>query len=299
MDTFYLGTDGTGGSGQTSEHYTIQVLAGDVDSVRARLVAALGRLGYLILEEDHPLHARRPARGWGQWFASADVLDYPTALTIRLKAEGPLKTRATFYYVVQHPYLTKGDRGVLVREAEALAALAQQRGVGAICVACGTEATEDTRFCRRCGTPMAAGAPELEVLRLSADVRAGQTTMRAMFGTLTVLCIAAVVAIAYAAGFWSELPKAARLLAIFGTAGLWVCWIMSLFVMQRICSALTAKRGQRQELTLEAGAAGLAARTAALAPPAEVMSVVEGTTELLEESRPDRPMVYRKGGNTA
>jgi hypothetical protein len=295
MDASFLGTDGSGGTGQATEHYIVQVLAGDIDSVRARLASSLARFGYTILEDEPTLHARRPARGWGVWYVSMDVLDYPTALTIRLKAEGPLKTRAAFVYVVKHPYLARGDKDILAREAGALAALATQRAGGAICIACGTEATEDSRFCRRCGAPMAAGAPELEVLRMSADVRAGQTAIHGALGLLTFCCLAALVAVAYAAGQWGDVSKPLRLLAIFGTFGLWLSWIFTVFGAVRMRSALASKRPARQEIALEPYPA---ARPAALAPPAEAVSVTEGTTELFDQVPQDRPIVYRKGGNT-
>lgn len=166
----------------TTEHYLRLVLSGDQLSVRDRLINALERLGYDILDdEDTIVRGRRCARGWGSSYSSADVLDYPMTLTIRLKPHGEHGTRATFDYVVKHPSITKGEREVLTREAEAIAALASARNVDRVCSSCGTESTDDSKFCRRCGVKLSANFSELEVLRMSAEIRAGYTSIVATF----------------------------------------------------------------------------------------------------------------------
>jgi ribosomal protein L40E len=82
---------------------------------------------------------------------------------------------------VKHPSITKGEREVLTREAEALSALAAVRGSDLVCTACGTESNDDSKFCRRCGVKLSVEIPELEVLRMSAEMRAGYTSIVATF----------------------------------------------------------------------------------------------------------------------
>lgn len=96
---------------QTTEHYLRKVLVGDIQSVRVRLIAALERLEYDILDDDdHVIRGRRQARGWGTSYSSADVLDYPMTLIVKLKEQGDHATRATFDYVVRHPSLSGGEK---------------------------------------------------------------------------------------------------------------------------------------------------------------------------------------------
>ena len=166
----------------TTEHYLRKVLAGDIKSVRVRLIAALERLDYDILDdEEHVIRGRRQARGWGTSYSSADVLDYPMTLMVKLKEQGEHATRATFDYVVKHPSLSKGEKEVLTKEAEAISALATVRAVDKICSACGTESTDDSRFCRRCGSKMVVESNELEILRMYSEIRAGHTSVVSTF----------------------------------------------------------------------------------------------------------------------
>jgi hypothetical protein len=60
-------------------------------------------------------------------------------------------------------HLTKGDRQTLAREAQAIAALATERGAISACPSCGTQVTDESNFCRRCGAPLELDLPELEV----------------------------------------------------------------------------------------------------------------------------------------
>lgn len=202
MSDFIFPVESSVSTYHTTEHYLRRVLAGDVASVRFRLVNALERLGYDILDdEESVIRGRRAARGWGTSYSSADVLDYPMTLIVKLKAQGEHATRATFDYVVKHPSLSKGEKEILTREAEAISALATVRAVERICLACGTESTDDSRFCRRCGAKMTVETNELEILRMSAEIRAGHTSVVAAF-------------IAAAGGFGLTV---AALIAIFGS----------------------------------------------------------------------------------
>ncbi len=155
-----------------AEHEVVRLVPGDLETVRRRLCEALEQLGYRVLDEN-PLRARRRASGWGQSGCTTNVLDYPITLQIGLKAISHNTTRATFDYTVKNPMLVEGDRHTLMREAEALIALAVARATSTACVACGAEAVASARFCRQCGAPNAAAEPaELEVLRLTANSRA-------------------------------------------------------------------------------------------------------------------------------
>jgi hypothetical protein len=165
---------------QTTEHFLRRVLAGDLRSVRARIITALERLGYDIIDDGALMvRGRHSASGWGTFYSSADVLDYPRTLVVKLKAAGEHSTRVTYDYVVKHPSLSTGEKDILTREAEAISSLATVRNRDKHCAACGTESTDDSRFCRRCGAPMAANNPELELLNMAAEVRSGLTSVTA------------------------------------------------------------------------------------------------------------------------
>lgn len=155
-----------------AEHEVTRLIPGEIETVRRGLSEALEQLGYRVLDEN-PLRARRRASGWGQSGCSTDVLEYQATLQIGLKAISHNTTRATFDYTVKNPMLVEGDRHTLMREAEALIALATARVMPAVCAACGSEAIMISRFCRQCGAPNTQAEPaELEVLRLTANSRA-------------------------------------------------------------------------------------------------------------------------------
>lgn len=140
MSEFLVLDSGGSNAYQTTEHYLRRVLVGDIVSVRLRIVSALERLGYDILDdEESVVRGRRGATGWGAFYSSADVLDYPRTLVIKLKPSGDHATRVTFDYVIKHPSLSKGEKAILTREAEAISSLATARKMEKICPACGTE----------------------------------------------------------------------------------------------------------------------------------------------------------------
>ena len=242
--------DVSGGYGsQTTEIYLKRELVGSVESVSARLIAALERLGYDVIEEQPAILGRRGARGWGTWYGSADVLDYSMTLVIRLKPIGDHSTRATFDYKVSHPWLSKGDKEVVSREAEAITALATMRSADKLCAACGTEAMDDSRFCRRCGAPMTAEQTELDVLRMAAETRAGHTSVvtSTMLSLVSILiALLAVVAIA--------VKGSLSLKASWGWIGfLGVISLFNFFVgwcaWGRLNSALRHKRAEQRVMT--------------------------------------------------
>lgn len=171
-----MGAEYMGAIGDTSfDHDVTRVMAGDAESLRARLADALERMGYRVLNEN-PIQARRGASGMARSGCSQDILDYRRSLDIGLKSAGANSTRVTFAYTVKgvySGYITKGDRNTLTREAEAIVALAQSRAAMSYCPACGADGAGGTRFCRQCGAPVAsADPPELDLLRFSAGANA-------------------------------------------------------------------------------------------------------------------------------
>ena len=284
---------------QTTEIYLKRVLAGNIESVRARLGVALERLGYDVLEEEPALHGRRGARGWGVWYGSADVLDYPMTLVIRLKSAGENSTHATFDYTIKHPWLASSDKEVLRREAEAIIALASTRAAEKVCAVCGTEATDDSRFCRRCGAPMTSEQSELDVLRMAADACAGHTSV--VTGVLLSLCavvVALVTCIIFAAkgvvtakGLWFAICLMGVFTLLSSLAGR--------FAWQRLNAALTFKREEARRLPGSHVHALSTAEFDALPPRHAGHSITEGTTELLNaETREQEPIPLRRGGQT-
>jgi hypothetical protein len=167
----YMGAMG----GASFDHDVTRIVAGDAESLRARLADALERMGYRVLNEN-PIHARHGASVLARSGCSQDILDYHRSLYIGLKSAGANSTRITFAYTVKgvtSGFITKGDRNTLTREAESIVALAQSWAVLSYCPACGAGGVGGTRFCRQCGASVAsADPPELDLLRLTADANA-------------------------------------------------------------------------------------------------------------------------------
>src|SRR5262245_36994634 len=191
-----------------SDHDLTLAIPGDAGSVRARLVEAVQKVGYKVLEEQ-PLYAKRAKQGAACWECSVNVLDYPTKLRISLKQTNDVAVLATFSYEIKsYVHMTKGDRQTLAREAEAIAALATERLAISACRSCGTPVTDESHFCRRCGAPLVLDVPEMEVLRLTRSARGsyhnifvGLATL--LLAALTVLPIFIVnSARIYAPLFW-------------------------------------------------------------------------------------------------
>lgn len=264
----------------TTEHYLRKVLVGNVASVRTRIVSALERVGYdFVDDEDFAVRGRRSASGWGTFYSSADVLDYPRTLVVRLKAEGEYATRVTFDYVVKHPSLSAGEKDILTREAEAISSLATVRNIEKICPSCGTESTDDSRFCRKCGTPMTVESSELELFKMAAEIRAGHTSV-----VTSELVTAA-----------ATLSLGGSIIALFATgalvhpaiwAFLWIGFGLSLLNVfflgcgwNRINRALKRKPKAAENIPLGSVISFPGTAEAYLPEPP---SVIEGTTSLLD-----------------
>ena len=271
---------GGGYGSQATEIYLKRVLAGNIESVRARLSAALERLGYDVIEEEPTLIGRRGARSWGTWYGSADILDYAMTLTIRFKPVGPYATRATFDYTVNHPWLSRGEKEVLTREVDALTALATVRAVDKVCAACGTETTDDSRFCRRCGAPLSSEQAELDVLRMTAETRAGHTSVVTSAAMLMITNIMTILAfILMGAGV--ARPKGLWTLAIIGSIIGFLNLLVTFCAWSRLNGALNFKRERQQVVPVGSSVPALPVGEPAALPPRRAVSVTEGTTELL------------------
>lgn len=284
MSDFIFPVDSSVSTYHTTEHYLRRVLTGDVASVRFRLVNALERLGYDILDdEESVIRGRRSARGWGTSYSSADVLDYPMTLIVKLKQQGEHATRATFDYVVKHPSLSKGEKEILTREAEAISALATVRAVERICLACGTESTDDSRFCRRCGAKMTVETNELEILRMSAEIRAGHTSVVAAFIAAAGgfgLTVAALIAIL---GSGIVLGKGLGAILTIGVIASFLSIVFVSFSWNRVSRSLR-RPAQTEPPLIEHPKAQL--NSPAMSFPVQPGSVTERTTNLLR-SEPD------------
>ena len=269
----FIAVAASGGEyGQITEHNFSKVLPGDIESVRERLIFALEQLDYRIISEQ-PLIAKRKG---GASSCSFNVLKCIKSLTIGLKSLNPTSTLVTFDYEIQSSVVTKGDMQTVEREAEAILALATSRSVPTLCVACGTNNSTDSRFCRVCGTPNVAGEPlELEVLRLTAGARAAHQTI-----TGGVISMLAVLALALPLIFLSSKgPKGGTILLIIGET-LSLLWLF--YGMWHLHRTLNPKEDQRQKMLSKAPTALSSMRAAAALPPQSARaSVTEGTTELL------------------
>src|SRR5215510_8652024 len=154
-----------------SDNDVTLAIPGEIASVRARLVEAIQKLGYKILGEQ-PIYAKRAKQGAACYDCSINVLDYSTTLTVSLKQTNDSAVLATFSYEIKsYMNMTKGDRQTLAREAEAIIALATERLAISACRSCGTQVTDESHFCRRCGAPLVLDVPELEILRLTRSTR--------------------------------------------------------------------------------------------------------------------------------
>jgi ribosomal protein L40E len=286
------------GSAYLGEHSYSRIIAGDVESVCARLIYALERLDYRVLSDQPPILAKRAAR---RSMIAADFLDINRRLTVSLRPKSETATLATFDFVVTHAgIMTKGDRRTLELEAEAVVALALARPETSVCVSCGTENALGARFCRHCGTPSAASEEpaELEVTRLTAGARAAHQEI--IFGIILMLFFLAVCLPLMLLGK----PKAGNAGLILLLIGQLLGWLMTLYGVRRLHRTLNPKQTRERALPSPTPAPApqtLPGAQAPLLPPMSAQaSVTEGTTELLDAKPRARVAVpvRRAGANT-
>lgn len=283
-----------------SDHRVTRTLAGDVELLRGRLAEAAERLGYQVISDQTAVVARRPAAGIGRSGCSLDVRDYPTELVVTLKARGPAAATAAFNFTVRnYHYWSKGDRATLALEADALAALAVAQPSQGACSACGTETTDDSRFCRRCGSPLALTEPaELETLRLAAGARAAQKSIST--GLVTVVLTACIMLLVFVFSPPVKAERAALLASLLGgLTGLFMLLAGAWRLRSALAPARTETAAPRVEESAGARTFGVVRPTAAALPPRPAQfSVTDATTELLErrERVPAEPR--RRDGDT-
>ena len=285
--------DGSRGISRT-EHALQSVLDSDVASVRARLIQALERLEYRVIS-DEPLQARRRARGHARYYVSANILEYPTKLTIGLRQISAQATLVTFDYVAEHSggMSFKGDLQTLTREAEAIIAFAGAQTTVSACSSCRTKQTSEGRFCRICGQPTIGREPaELEVLRVTSGARAGHhlISVGAIWTTLSVIgALAFIIAGAGAVGF------GAGMLITQIAVGL----LITFWGIHNLSSTLNPGESERSAPRVELRDE-LSGKDHASLPHAPI-SVTEGTTNLLVQKpkRREDEAVYSKVRDTA
>lgn len=268
---------------QTTELYLKKVLAGSVKTVRVQLIDAMESLGYDIIEEEPHIVGRRGAKGWAVWFGSADVLEYGATLTVRLKPISENSTRVTFDYLIKHAMLTKGDKAIVVKEAETLAAISKTHAIEKMCSICETESTDDSRFCRKCGTPLTSEQSELEVLRLMAETRAGKSSVvgASFFMILSTVLLTVIFILNNL-----ELirPKAFVILFAVGTVMSLLAIISSLFGWNRLKRALEKPENEVRHFPRQVPESIETGEFYELPPPRQTpASVTEGTTNLLDQ----------------
>ena len=277
----------SGGNYYMTEHYHKRVLAGSPESVRLSLVKVLEQLGYDILDDEpNVIRGRRGPRGWASAWASADVLEYPMTLIVKLKPNGPHATLVTFDYVVKHPSVSKGERAVLTREAEAISSMAMVRAIEKVCPACGTDATDDSRFCRRCGAPMTVQTSDLELLRMAAEVRAGYTSIvgSAIVQASASLLIGVSLLVMLLMG--TAFPKGLSAVLLLGVLASFANILIIAFGWNRISRALKTKERETPAIQ-NYPAHELSPADEKFAVPAAA-SVTEATTNLLDIKRDPR-----------
>lgn len=292
ISEFLVLDSGSSINSQVTEHYLRKVLAGDIVTVRSRIVSVLQQLGYDILDDDELMvRGRRAATGWAVAFSSADVLEYARTLVIKLKASGDHATRVTFDYVIKHPSLSKGEKAILTREAEAISSLATARRMEKICPACGTESTDDSRFCRRCGTPMTVESRELELLSMAAEIRAGYTSIVTseivMFSSTLILAVCLVAMFVNGGvlgkGLWTWLLISGGLSVLN--------MIFIAFGWNRMSRSLEQKRKGKNVVSPASVLEFHAGSATYLSNPTPPPSIIEGTTSLLAiDSNPTKPI---------
>lgn len=273
---------------QTTEIYVKKILAGNVADVRARIASVAESFGYDIIEDEPHIVARRGARGWGTWYASADVMDYPMTLTVRLKSLSENSTRATFDYVVKHPMLNNSEKSIVVQEAAAIASLSKVQAIEKECSVCETESADDSKFCRKCGAPLTSEQAEMEVLRMMAEIRAGKTST--VTSSILILISFLILVTAFALNS-VELLKPKVFLVLFSLGGItllfamitsFFAWHRSKRALEKTAATVLPPAFYRAPETLVTG------ELRELPPRSAHASVTEGTTNLLDEEWSNR-----------
>lgn len=282
------------GLNETTEFYFSEVLAGGIEKSRERLIGAMESVGFDILEVEPNIIGRRSARGWGKWYSSADVLDYPATLTVRFRPMSEASTRATFDYQIKHGWLNEGEKNIVAQEAKTIAALARVPSIAKMCAGCGLDSAGDSRFCRRCGAPLTSESSEIEVLRLMAEASAAKTSVvAASVATIPAAAGFALAFISSLTGLFAAKPT--MLLFVASMLMLLIAMLSSFFGWNRLKRALQAQRAEGRPSVSMSSTVGVT-NEHALDEGRPYLSVTEGTTNLLdpELAREKVPVQRRK-----
>lgn len=280
----------------TTEHYLRRVLVGNVEDVRHRLYGVLERLDYdFINENEFEIVAKRDARGWANAYSSADVLDYPRTLVIKLKPLSESSTHASFAYTIKHPSLQRGEKGVLTREAETIATLATIRAMDRICAVCGMESDNDSRFCRKCGTPMTGDETAIEILRMTAEIRSGYTSVVSatiFVGITALITLAALILL-----LTGNIDKGISVISVLLTISMVFGFLNVLFLgfgWNRMRNALKPGSNEPKNFTRQVVKSLPETETSALPSAPNSFSVTDNTTQLFDENRKEFEFVRRE-----
>jgi len=269
------------GLNETTEFYFSEVLAGKPDVVRQRLIDAMESVGFDILEVEPNIIGRRAARGWGT-YGSTNVLDYPATLIIRIWSVGENSTQTTFDYQVRHGWLNEGEKNIVAQEARTIAALARVPSIAKLCPGCGLDSAGESRFCRRCGTPLTSESLEMEVLRLMAETRAAKTSVVA--ASVATIPAAVGLAIAFISSLTGLLAaKPTMILFIASMVVLLVAMMSSFFGWNRLKRALTKQPADERPRVPMSSTVGVTNQHE-LDEARPYLSVTEGTTNLLDSN---------------
>jgi hypothetical protein len=290
-----MSTDVISSSMDASGYYQYEIastrmMTGTPDEVRPRLAEALERLGFHVVEE-RPLVAQRRTGGWASAGCAMNVVESPATVHVKIKEAGSGASLVTFTYSVKALALPKGDRRVISHEVDAIVALARSREGSGICGRCSTDIPDDSRFCRRCGTPVAAAAPaEVDLYRLVAS--ATNVFQLSVSGIVCLLLTLVLLVI----GIWlaptSNPAKAMKwlmLLSIFASAFGAIGLTSLLMAARRLGRSLRNVGEGEAERSPAYLPAARQHETAQLMAPAEPVSVTEGTTSLLEHDEAPPP----------
>lgn len=208
-----------------SKFYHVRDVNGDIEPLRSRVANTVERLGYTIIDNDETsLVAKREAVGWAPSMASANILDYGRTLTVKLRRKDDLRVNATLEYQVHFAALDKYDRTVLSREADAIFNMAVAAPAGTNCGGCGTASLDDSRFCRRCGASLSRGSADLELARVSGEVRAALSSAGFAFTSSILGVLLAIAGLILSVPGVEGSPKAR--FVIFLLAGICALLIM-------------------------------------------------------------------------
>ncbi|MDH3492948.1 MAG: hypothetical protein OEM82_05315 [Acidobacteriota bacterium] len=271
---------------EPSEIYVKKVILGNKDIVRQRLMDAVESLGYDIVEDEPHIVARRGAKGWGT--VSANILDVPMTLTLRLKAVSENSTGATFDYLIKHNFFLEGDKRVILQEARTIAAISKAQAIEKLCSICETESTDDSKFCRKCGAPLTSEQAELEVLRMMSETRAAKASISV--SSLMTPISAIVIILAFILNNADLInPKLFAVLLVFGGLSFLFGIVLSFFGWGRLKEALNRPATESAHIPRHIPESLETGEFRELPPRTSVpASVTEGTTNLLDEKAPER-----------